>query len=978
MKSSMNYGRAIGAVTALIGVAGANATVFTFTPQCSNYWYGECITTMCPTGGWNTFNNWNNQHACTGGFPTPGVLDDVVLPALMVRQNGSVAVNSVATVAGTQWEWDQGNLAISQPFTLLGVVNVNAGSKVATGAFTNTGAWNFADTAGWVFYFQGLTFTNDGVLTQLNMNVNTNGGTNAMTNNGLFRKAHASDTQWILVPFTNNSTVRSDEGTIRFNSVPITTSHADARWHTAAGAAMGFENCTITGALVGDGLGTSWFSALTLSGDLGVNVQGNGLTWLSSDVNLGGHTLTNAQKGRVDVLSGSKIAYDGSIVNNGAWNFADTSGWAFYFQGLTFTNNGAITQSNMQVSTNGGTNAMINNGAFVKNHASATNWVGVPVANNGVVRAESGTQQFTSAAITTADTARWDTAAGTGLAFVGCGMSGTLKGNGQGGTTFSTLTLSGPLTWDMPGNGLTWFGGDVALGGNTLTNAGTGRVDVLGGTKLAVNGAIVNNGKWTFADTGGWVFYFQDMALTNNGTMNQVNMHVNSNGGTNHFTNNGAYFKDHASVTNWATVPVLNNGLLKVEEGTQQFTAVPVTSTPVARWDTAPGTGLSFVGCSLSGTFTGSGEGTSVISSASFPDQTTLDFRGTGVVWQGGDVSVASGKTLVNGTSGAVTVADVGTKVLSGIVVNDGQWNDGGSAGWTFYLQNASFTNNGTLTKRAMHWNSNGGINDFVNSGVVRKVGGSPMSFVGIPITNSGLIAVDEGSVSLVNVPFTQTAAGEIIVGGTLGVNGTFTVGAGRLGGAGTVVVPGGTNPGVVNAGATVAPGDGIGVLSVNGNYQQVSGALEVDIAGIAAGSGHDRLAVTGVATLGGTLHLAWASGYVPSVGDAFTILTTAAGGRTGTFDAVTNTELGYLVDVVYTPESVIVLVTGVTCDSIDFNRDTLLPDTQDIEDFITVFAGGPCSTGNCGDVDFNNDGLLPDTDDIQALLRVFSGGPCS
>jgi hypothetical protein len=46
---------------------------------------------------------------------------------------------------------------------------------------------------------------------------------------------------------------------------------------------------------------------------------------------------------------------------------------------------------------------------------------------------------------------------------------------------------------------------------------------------------------------------------------------------------------------------------------------------------------------------------------------------------------VASGKTLVNGAAGAVTVADVGTKVLSGIVVNDGQWGDGGSAGWTFY-----------------------------------------------------------------------------------------------------------------------------------------------------------------------------------------------------------------------------------------------------------------------------------------------------
>ncbi len=64
-------------------------------------------------------------------------------------------------------------------------------------------------------------------------------------------------------------------------------------------------------------------------------------------------------------------------------------------------------------------------------------------------------------------------------------------------------------------------------------------------------------------------------------------------------------------------------------------------------------------------------------------------------------------------------------------------------------------------------------------------------------------------------------------------------------------------------------------------------------------------------------------------------------------------------------------------CDTIDFNNDTLFPDTQDIDDFLVVFAGGACSTGNCNDIDFNNDGLLPDTLDIDALLSVFGGGPC-
>ncbi len=65
-------------------------------------------------------------------------------------------------------------------------------------------------------------------------------------------------------------------------------------------------------------------------------------------------------------------------------------------------------------------------------------------------------------------------------------------------------------------------------------------------------------------------------------------------------------------------------------------------------------------------------------------------------------------------------------------------------------------------------------------------------------------------------------------------------------------------------------------------------------------------------------------------------------------------------------------------CDTIDFNNDGLFPDTADIDDFLSVFSGGPCSNDpNCGDIDYNNDGLFPDTLDIDSLLSVFSGGPC-
>ena len=67
----------------------------------------------------------------------------------------------------------------------------------------------------------------------------------------------------------------------------------------------------------------------------------------------------------------------------------------------------------------------------------------------------------------------------------------------------------------------------------------------------------------------------------------------------------------------------------------------------------------------------------------------------------------------------------------------------------------------------------------------------------------------------------------------------------------------------------------------------------------------------------------------------------------------------------------------GACCDSIDFNGDGLFPDNQDLEDFLSVFGGGSCSTGTCGDIDFNNDGLFPDNADLEAFFSVFGGGNC-
>jgi hypothetical protein len=74
--------------------------------------------------------------------------------------------------------------------------------------------------------------------------------------------------------------------------------------------------------------------------------------------------------------------------------------------------------------------------------------------------------------------------------------------------------------------------------------------------------------------------------------------------------------------------------------------------------------------------------------------------------------------------------------------------------------------------------------------------------------------------------------------------------------------------------------------------------------------------------------------------------------------------------NIIFTPD-------GPVCGSIDFNGDGLFPDDSDLIDFLSVLAGGPCSTGTCGSIDFNGDGLFPDDNDLIAFLRVLAGGEC-
>ena len=127
------------------------------------------------------------------------------------------------------------------------------------------------------------------------------------------------------------------------------------------------------------------------------------------------------------------------------------------------------------------------------------------------------------------------------------------------------------------------------------------------------------------------------------------------------------------------------------------------------------------------------------------------------------------------------------------------------------------------------------------------------------------------------------------------------------LTGLGTVSGPF-TNGGVVGPGVDDLPGTpNLGTLNINGVYTQGAGGRLIVQIGDAPTNQFDKLAVTGAATLGGTLDVRLPPGFAPSPGEQFTVMTFAS--RTGVFSAVTfqGYPPGAALTVTYNPTSVVV-----------------------------------------------------------------------
>jgi hypothetical protein len=126
--------------------------------------------------------------------------------------------------------------------------------------------------------------------------------------------------------------------------------------------------------------------------------------------------------------------------------------------------------------------------------------------------------------------------------------------------------------------------------------------------------------------------------------------------------------------------------------------------------------------------------------------------------------------------------------------------------------------------------------------------------------------------------------------GGTTTVYGTLATsapgGINILGGSGFGT---GTFAGNLTSSGTINIGDALkkaSTLADTGSYtQNSSGALNVDIGGLTAGTQFDQLNVTGAASLSGTLNLDLINGFTPTLGSTFDITNFAS--LTGMFGTV-------------------------------------------------------------------------------------------
>ncbi len=491
------------------------------------------------------------------------------------------------------------------------------------------------------------------------------------------------------------------------------------------------------------------------------------------------------------------------------------------------------------------------------------------------------------------------------------------------GTSFTQSSGTTTINGGMTGNSTTVSvtGGSFTGNAPVLTNpstfspsAGSGSFVIHGSSNFGtdIGSGFTVTAEGTATDDATLNFRAAANPATNNGTLRLTSTSAS------HSANLFAFDAAPASLTNQGTITVqqgagggrsLGQGITNAAAGTLtigadtdgsccsgslKLTNAGTLTIAAGKTFALGGSPFSQTGgtTTVTGAMTGSGNSAFGVSGGTFTGNPPV-LTGKQLSPSGGSGTfVVHGSSALNSSVGQNIVLRVEGTATENAVLNESSGANGSTNAGTIRLTSLdpghsaelysydtstdSMINTGTID---IQQGAGGGrqIGMFIRnaaSGTIHVGANTNGFFLRVP--NAGSIDVAAGK-TLSNVETFTQSAGSLTVDGTLTTGQPLMIQGGALRGTGSV-----SAPTVNNAGGTVHPGNSPGILSITGNYTQgAAGTLAVDIAGPAAGTGYSRLAVSGNATLDGTLDVT--NGFAPSAGQTFMVLT-AGGTRSGSF----------------------------------------------------------------------------------------------
>jgi len=569
---------------------------------------------------------------------------------------------------------------------------------------------------------------------------------------------------------------------------------------------------------------------------------------------IGGWTFNPGASAYTFSTSNNTVNFNGTgiVINGGSASIANNGGLAF------------------QNTSTAGSASITNNGLAEFFNTSTAGSASIANTNNGVVVfADTSTAGSASIANTNNGDVRFFNSSTAGSASIT---------NNNGLVRFFDTSTAGSATFTNSNNGLVEFIGTSTAGNASITNNPTGVVQFLDAS-TAGSASIISNGGFEFfgASTAG------SANITNNSTGGLQFSDSSTAGGATITNNSGLLLFRDTSTAGSATINN-NFGALLFRNASTAGSATITNSGNVVFFDT-----------STAGSATITNNNNLTFFNSSSAGSASITINATGGVQFFGSSTAASASITNNG---GLIFQNSSTAGSATIITNSGgrtRFTDSASGGSArFVLNGTGQLDISTLSAAGTMAGSIEG-NGFVFLGAKNlAVGGNNRStnFAGI-IADGGLAGGTGGSLTktgagTLTLSGINTYTGATVVdAGILSVNGStaasslITVNAGgTLGGNGIV---GNT---VINGGA-LAPGNSIGLLTVQGSLAfTTASSYMVEVSPANA----DRVNVTGTAALGGaTVNVTFAPGSY--MARRYTILN-AAGGLSGTFGSAVSSNV--------------------------------------------------------------------------------------